>query len=680
MKKSIIVLFLLVSFIFTKAQNPSDELTKIKFLCRDLLLSPIPYATEQSYLLTDDVIYNLDGDGYFKSLSPDGSWPDINYKSQVGSAWSPSWHLYRLMLVARAYYRNQNPAYLTAVHKGLKFWITNDFICENWWQNQINTPYSYSSLLLMLNTDATQIEYDYLNKVLAKRVVQDKATGQNKIWQHDAEARIAMLNNDSKTFKNAIVQMQSVIKISTDEGIQPDYSFHQHGAMLQFGNYGIHFVNSLLFWIKVSSNTAYAFEQPLQKIIVDYCTEGLRYTIFKKGMDMNAIGRQLKINSALKRGQVLHDDLNLIKTLNMGDENQYSLDGFSAKSPNLTLNKNFWRSAYMLQSDQGKMLISVKLQGQFVRPVETVNFENLKGAFLNDGVTLVQRTGKEYQNIEPLWKWAMLPGITADTSVNPADENVFKAKNLAQFVGQVSNGKIGISAMDYNRLNVKAHKSYFLIDGMLIALGDGISADNQENLTTTVNQVFKNNQPLVKGKSKHGEQWLWHDGIAYVFPGKNQDVKTSIDKRKGSWSLIDKVSSDKPITDTIFTAYLSHQNNNSYSYLVKPNITLNETKKLADHMSIKIIQNTTDSQALQVGESYLMVFYKAGSIEFSSSLKITVDQPCMLIYDKKNIWIGDPTRNLKRVQLKINQKELNADFPQGELAGSTIQVKGIQTP
>jgi chondroitin AC lyase len=679
MRKLFILLVLSLANVYSaKAQvhhHEADELTKIRAVCRQLLLSERPYATEQSYLLTDDVVYELDGDGYFNSLTAVGKWDDIDYTVKTGSAWPQSWHLYRLLLVTRSYYKNHNPAYLTAIHQALQFWINNDFQCPNWWQNQINIPYVFSSLMLMLASDAKQSELDFLTKVLAKRVVQDKPTGQNKIWQHDAEARIALITEDGAAFKNAISQMQSVIKISKAEGIQPDYSFQQHGTMLQFGNYGIHFVNSLLFWIKVNLKSAYAFDKDLQQIVVDYCTEGLRYTIFKKGMDMVAIGRQLKINSAVRRGEILYHNFSLIKSLNIGKAKNYNLDGFSIKSPKLELNKSFWRSAYMVQTDGGKSMISVKMQGRFVRPIESINFENLQGSLLNDGVTLIQRTGREYRNIEPLWKWTMLPGITTDTTINPAAETSFKAKNMVQLIGQVSNGNIGIASMDYRRLGIEANKSYFFVKGMMVALGSKINAPQKKDLVTTINQTFVNNKPIINGKNDNGKQWLWHDSIAYVLLEPSQDLKINVERKQGRWTDVDRVSSAKTISDNLFTAYLTHESTSSYSYLVRPNVSLAETKAMVNKPSVELYSNTPALHAVRIATSYLLVFYEPGSIAFSPSLKFSVDHPCLVIYDHNRIWVSDPTRNEKQVSLTINGKLIICPFPQGDLLGTTVMFK-----
>jgi chondroitin AC lyase len=122
-----LLLLCFVSFNSLAQQAPAASLPDIRLQCRKLLLSDTAYATEQSFRLTDDIKYNTDAAGYFKALSPEGSWKDLDYTNDSPSAWPPIWHLYRLMLLCREYDKNRNPQYLDAIHRALAFYIKNDF-------------------------------------------------------------------------------------------------------------------------------------------------------------------------------------------------------------------------------------------------------------------------------------------------------------------------------------------------------------------------------------------------------------------------------------------------------------------------------------------------------------------------------------------------------------------------
>jgi chondroitin AC lyase len=668
----------LIPFKTHAQQTPANQLDNIRIQCRKLLLSDTAYATEQSFRLTDDVRYNTDAVGYFKALTPEGKWEDLDYRrADIPSAWPPVWHLYRVMLLCREYYKNSNPQYLSAIHKALAFYIKNDFICNNWWQNEINVPYAYSSIMLMLDKDANAVETAYLDNVQVARERQQKnPTGQNKIWQKDIEARMALIHSDQVAFTASVANMQTVITQSTAEGIQPDNSFQQHGTMLQFGNYGLHFINTLLFWIKLTANTPFVFDKDKQQIIFNYCSNGLRWTVFKGAMDITAIGRQVRPDFAAKRGANLFDDFNLIKSFDNNPCNYY-LDGLNpASTCTLAGNKGFWRSDYMVQMQSGQYMMSVKMHGPFVKKTESINGENLQGAYLSDGVTLIQRSGNEYKNIEALWRWNMLPGTTTDTTIAVTDAKLLAGSNQSTFTGQISNGTVGASAMYYNRMDVSAYKSYFFINDMMVALGAGITSPQIKNVVTTINQRYYNYR--TGGKQLKGEGWMWHDGVGYFFPDRSTDLKSIVGPRKADWGLVDKQSAGKISIDSTITWYIGHNNSDKYSYIVKPAFGVVATRKLAPHLPVKIVSNTKDIQAVQSAGTVIVVFYKAGSLYLTESHRIQTDQPCMLICKAGTsgyeVWASDPTRKLTSANITLNKKTVSVQFPQAEMLGSAVKV------
>ncbi|UOQ98713.1 polysaccharide lyase beta-sandwich domain-containing protein [Hymenobacter sp. 5317J-9] len=650
------------------------------------MLSDTAYASERSYQLSGDITYTKDGAGYYASLTPEGAWPDIDYQSTLSNAWPPSWHLYRLLLVARQYHRNHDPRYLAALHRGLTYWTSHDFRCPNWWQNQINTPFAYSSLLLMLGAEANAQERAFLDDVLRPRIAQKNPTGQNKIWQHDIEARVALLHDDAAGLAQALTNMATVIEVTTGEGIQPDYSFQQHGAMLQFGNYGLHFVNSLLFWLAVTEGTSYAFTPQKQRILFDYCANGLRWTVFRGRMDMTTRGRQLRAGADTKRGQVLYDDLRLVRALNPAQACRYFLDGFGGPADaacQLQGNQNFWRSGYQVQMARGQYFMSVKTHGPFVKKIESINGENLLGAYLNDGVSLVQRTGREYHDIEAYWNWAMLPGTTADTTLAPGDAQVLKSSNEAAFVGQVSDGIAGLSTMAYDRLGLQARKSYFMVGNTLVALGAGITGKDPKNVVTTVNQTYYQAPLLSAEATSSSLRWLWHDSIGYFFLSPGNQPKTLVQARKSNWPAVDVASLVVPPAGTesrkTCTIMLPQSKTSDYAYAVQIGLSQKQTRDAARRFPAQVLANTRAIQAIFFNNQVLAAFYQPGKLRASATVSIGVDSPCLLMYKRATsqaeVWVADPTRTLRSVKVSINGASRTVALPQNDLLGSSVKVR-----
>lgn len=635
-----------------------------------------PYATELGYTITYSSIYALSAEEYLKQMKEDGSWDDLDYHSTIRNNWANAKHLYRIYLLTKAFSENHNIVFLNKIHQGLNYWMANDFKSGNWWHNQINVPFIFSSILLNLGNHALPAELDFFRQKIVPRISRPISIGQNKIWEQDCFARVALLNNDEKGFTTALNEIKAAVEISTKEGIQPDYSFQQHGTMLQFGNYGLHFVNSLVFWMRVTDATSFEFDNAKRTILLDYCEKGLAHSIYKSKMDITAIGRQLRPNSERVRGEGLNGNFKLIKEMKGVDTSLFQLSGFDMNKSN-SQNIDFWRSAYMVQGDGLNYNFSVKTHGKFVERIESINAENSKGSYLNDGVTLLQTSGKEYENIMPFWKWERLPGTTSDTTISVHDKNLSKSSNKSAFVGSISNAKIGISVMDYQRGTISAKKSYFFINGAMLALGSGVKAKSASNLVTDVNQqLIANNKRKWEGGLYKKKQWISYDDKLYYFTGKNQDIEVNLEDRKGNWKDIDAISADKEVQASVLDIYLKHQKEDNYAYWVSHlnnKLQLNlELKTLSDYQ----IKNNIQIQALKVKEFLMLVCYQSGSFKFGG-FNFDIEKPCLILFDtkEKQLWTADPTRSLKEMKLKINKQVLNISLPQGDLLGSTIMAK-----
>jgi len=80
-----------------------------------------------------------------KTLNTDGSWPGIDYSDVSRTGFQHSRHLGNLVELCLAYRKNGSalkgdPGLKKAFGSALEFWLKNDFICDNWWWNQIGTP------------------------------------------------------------------------------------------------------------------------------------------------------------------------------------------------------------------------------------------------------------------------------------------------------------------------------------------------------------------------------------------------------------------------------------------------------------------------------------------------------------------------------------------------------------
>ena len=119
-----------------------------------------------------------------------------------------------------------------------------------------------------------------------------------------------------------------------------------------------------------------------------------------------------------------------------------------------------------------------------------LNNENLKGYNLPLGATNILTSGKEYEGIFPVWNWNKIPGTTAVQHQDSTRlEGYLFGKN--RFGGGVSNGKNGVIAYEHCYKGVKARKSYFFMNDVLLCLGTDIASDAPEEVVTTTISPLK---------------------------------------------------------------------------------------------------------------------------------------------------------------------------------------------
>lgn len=665
------ILFLLKVHAHNKGFSDFD-LVKSKLIA--LSLTTEPYGTELSFKISYQHRYEESLLVFKNPIDSAGAWTDLNYHSVLRNAWDPAFHLYRVLFLTRDYAQTHHNATLEKIHLALNYWIDNNFVSKNWWHNQIGVPFVFSRILLNLGINASTRELEFFRNIIFPRIKRTSSTGQNKIWEQDCFAHAALVNNDTAAFNAALTQIKKNVVLSTQEGIQPDFSFQQHGAMLQFGNYGMHYANSISFWMAIVNNTPYAFGDSSQQLLLDYMNKGLRNCFYKSAMDITAIGRQLRPGSPNARAEGFAIDQKLVGQLH----SSVKYKGVKSRiAEPRTI--SFWRSNYLVHGQDNHFHISVKTHGRFVERIETLNGENKLGAYLNDGVSLLQYSGLEYNSILPLWKWNRLPGITADTIFNVGEPEITKTSNKKSFVGTLSLGVSGISVMDYERNGLRAKKSYFVFDRLMLSLGAGIEKNNMQHVVTGVNQQAKINseKSWLEGKYK-GKKWIYYDRKLYYFIGDNQDLSVTMEKREGAWQDVDAVSDSTRFYKDIFDLYVRHNKKNHYAYAVLLDVDIPEIRHHLKQIANFTWINTADFQALSNDKNDFYVIYRPGSYQLDKQ-KITVDRPCLLILDKTNktLAVADPSRSATELNIIIDQKTYHLNFPQQDYKGAAqlIQLK-----
>ena len=147
-----VALLLLFNFNFLNSQSSDID------IIRDRVYHTI--LDNYNYSVFSSTESGFDDDAIKKILSDfDGNkWPYIRYEDVSREGFDNTIHLNNLLRLAVAYkssasnYFNDNNILKTIIG-GLKFWCDNDFIGENWWNNQIGTPQMLVRIMLIVGDE-----------------------------------------------------------------------------------------------------------------------------------------------------------------------------------------------------------------------------------------------------------------------------------------------------------------------------------------------------------------------------------------------------------------------------------------------------------------------------------------------------------------------------------------------
>ena len=665
--KSISTIFLLLCLFSTLGFSQKSDIEILrKNLLNDALINRGFQPRIERYITPD---YGKAAE-YLTNMTSEGSWSDVNYTDRDNN-WAPLLHLTRIIVMTVNFSKensglHQNSDLLKGIEKTINYWYTVNPECDNWYKNRIAKQFYFNVIALLLEG---KIDESLLSKMVNDLTEIPTMTGSNRTLVATSTFYRGVLENNREMIKLGVTGVTDQIAVTIKEGVQPDYSFHQHGKFIYNGSYGFNFLRESIWLATIVHGTEFAFSKEHIKVLRDYFLEGTRWMIRGGVIDYNVRGRQVGRGDAMK----LYADL-LIPILNhliiadpeFQKEYKSSIDKIEKQLPQNTFgNKHFWRSDYTIHHRE-KYSTSLKMCSERTVGIElNMNSENKLGYWLPYGLTYIYRKGNEYDGIFPAWDWARLPGVTNPYIEIEESEKGKKYTQQTSFVGGVSDGKYGVSAMDFAKNETKAKKAWFWFDDEWVALGTGIESEHDSTIITGINQSLRNGSimtdgefPIKNRQTLNSPNWILHDSIGYVFPVKEK-VEFNGGIQSGNMQRIYGLGKDTVFSYPVFSLWFNHgikPKNETYEYIVVPGISENELEKYAQSLPIEIISNTNEIQAVSHKKLQItgIVFYKKGVFK-TDDLQVKVNKPCLLLLDKKNnsISVSDPTAKLDEIEVSL---------------------------
>jgi chondroitin AC lyase len=646
------------------------------------------------------------------TLQTNGSWPDVNY-AYSATTYTADVHINRVKTFALAYTKTASSYYhsttlFTAMVNSLTYWNTADPQSWNWYHNQISNPQRIGEILILLDTASQSL--GSLRNALLTQMSRGNPSGQTGANKLDVAThfmyRSCLTANDS-LMQYSVDQLFLPLMLTTNEGIQHDLSYHQHGPQLYFFGYGSVFVSGEANVAYYLRGTPYALSGSRLSVFSDFVRNGFLKAMRTRYIDYGTNGRSISRENQLAVGVTNHlEKLKVLDTAHVTEYNENIARLNGTQSPGYllpSLHTHFWRSDYTVHHRTG-YLFGVHMTSTRTAKQENGNGENLKGYYLSDGSTHIAVSGNEYYNIPAVWDWSRIPGTTVPyITTIPLRTSWGVNFGTTTFAGGVSDALYGVSALQFADYNTQARKAWFFFDNEVVCLGAGISSTATQPINTTVNQCLLNGavsanvngavSTIANGTYNYNNtlKWITHNGISYYFPSGGQ-VQLSMQSQSGTWKSINNGGSTTVQNMNVFQLWFNHGTapaNGTYAYYILPG----QNMSTYDTTAVRIEQNTATMQVVYHRglNIWQMVFYQAGTFH-KDSLTVTVDRPCALMLRNAGtsdvkVSVADPAQSSLPVNILLNlpgipqTRQLLATLPSGPYAGSsaTYHVNN-QTP
>lgn len=621
---------------------------------------------------------------WLEAQRADGTWPDIDYADRDSAVWAPARHMDRIRALASASAAADLPTLQAetaraAALKALDHWLAKDYLCPNWWYNQIGVPRALYRAALFLESHLTPVQKEGVLRILERGKL--GMTGENLVWVAEVSIARACLADLPELAAEAFRRIAAEVRITTGEGIQPDCSFYQHGAQLYSGGYGKGFSIDVPAFAALAAGTAFAFPPEPLDIISAYLLDGQQWLVRGPLFDPSACGREITRRNACSAGGLAGAARQLAGLdLPRRPEFEQFAARLEGKSEPLVGHKHFWR-ADLTVHHRPEFYTSVRVTSPRLIQSELVNSENLLGRHLADGVTYLVRRGDEYRNLFGVWDWKRLPGITAELDGQPPTlRNGQRGAN--PFAGGVSDGHIGVTAMDFRRGDLEARKAWFFFADAVVWLGSGIRCPSPHPVITAVNQCHLSGEAQAGPAEAEAGRWVWHDGLAYLFPGQ-QKVGFTAGPQTGSWRRITHSYPEAAETLPVFSLWIEHgptPSDADYAVVIAPARAATDAQRLAASPSVTVVANAADVQAVVSPERAAgVVFHAPGDIALPGFGEVAVDRPCLVSLARTEgglrVGVADPAQGTGALGLRVGERAATVTLPEGAHAGSSVLLE-----
>ncbi|HVU57689.1 MAG TPA: polysaccharide lyase family 8 super-sandwich domain-containing protein [Puia sp.] len=607
------------------------------------------------------------------SYDPARQWTDIDYGNQQRANWQLWTHLKRTRDIALEWSDPRSGHYHDStwwlvINQALDHWLQHRYHNPNWWHNEIGVPQCMRDILVLTGDQLTAERKQGALEVMKQLRVQAPGAGANLAWSADLGLHYGALIGDEALVRRCADLLIGEIHITTGDGIQPDYSFHQHSARLQMYQYGAAFLeqNVRLAW--QLKGTPWAFPEEKIRLLSDFVLQGWQWMCRGINTVPGTIDRSVSRIGALHSADMRSPAPYLCEIAPSEAKAFQAIAARQSGGGEPLQGFRYYPYSDFAVWQGGKFSFFLKTLSDRTLPAESINSENLKGRLMNSGDAYIIRNGMEYFNLMPVWDWNKLPGITSF----PGAVRIVRHP----FAGSVTDSISGLTVMDYEMKDsvghsLRAKKYWACHDGVVVCLIAGVDLARGPGSPLAPDSAFTVlDQCRKQGDVVSGDGWVWHSGLAYMVLGRDK-LQVHTGEVSGSWQSINQSLPATLVKDSVFMPIVYYRAGGPFSsgYIIAACDGPGQAAKMGKGQ--KILRNDTACQAVRFADGVtLCAFWQPGEVRLGHGQQLQVDQSCLVLVSGDRLYVSSATHVRKEVTISFEGKSRHFVLPED---GTTVR-------
>lgn len=547
-------------------------------------------------------------------------------------------------------------------------------------------------------------------------------TGANLIWKCVNHILLGALSKNKDLIEEGKGDLKTtfeyVDEIEQEEGFKTDGSYIMHISIPYVGGYGKDSFAYVVTAFSLIDGTEYGYDEEISRRMYDMglntflpavykcsCFDVVRgryiaregTTTIATGIHILQVLFQLSVNAPadvkmkLQRGikqnllasEELKNSFFSTLSIDLAPEAWKLMEDDSIPPADYIQGGKYYAGMECAYYRNKDFAFALKLFSKRTLTYEQINDENLKSWYISHGTTFIYNNDlKHYvNNYWATTDYYKLAGTTVTDTERPVGY-MQGYKNTKEWVGGATLDEefvaVGMDYEDYKTQQdetfLSGKKSWFMIDGQIIALGSGIKngtpgVDNntfiENRIVSKADKFYFDGKEYGYGETVSGNpKYIFYDGqnddIGYVFL-QNHNVEMKSLENSGRWKDVrSSDGSEKVHTNPFLHIKISHGEkplNESYAYVLLPGKSMKELASYSENPSTIILENSPRAAAVKNDENCVTAVNFWQKEKYSVD-GITVDTAACVVKQEKDgelhFAISDPTQRGKEIIVEFD--------------------------